>query len=138
MALNDPLDGPTPAALPIDLDALPVDSLIFDYDRESDTLLVHFYGRSRSAVSIEAGDHAYVRLDRAADRIVGLHLEHFRSAVVPNHHELLAHAAVYGIAPAPAESITTTTRAAATTRRRAALSALGGLFAPETVGSRAR
>lgn len=111
---------------PIDADGLDYDRVIFSYDRDSDALVVHLFGRGRAAVSIEAGENAYVRWDRALGEVVGLHLEHVRRAIVPKHPTLLDHRAAYGIdagdeggghdaaSPAPA--------------KRAALLALGPLF----------
>jgi hypothetical protein len=86
---------------PIDPDAPDDDRLAFAYDRDSDTLIVHLRGLGRAAVGIEAGDHAYVRRDRAAGEVVGLHLENFLRGIVPRYPELLDHAATYGIEPPP-------------------------------------
>lgn len=110
---------------PIDADGLDYDRVVFSYDRDSDTLMVHLYGRGRAAVSIEAGENAYVRWDRAADEVVGLHVENVRRAIVPKHPELLNHAAVYGVDDTPGGDGGSTTP---TGRKRAALSALNALF----------
>ena len=110
----------------IDPDAVAYDRLAFSYDRDSDSLLVHFHGRGRAAVSIEVGDNAYVRLDRAAGQIVGLHLENFLRALVPRHPELLDHSAVFGIDHADVSRETSGSISEA--NKRIALAALAPLF----------
>ena len=102
------------------------DRLACACDRDSDTLIVHLRGRGRAAVSAEAGDRAYVRWDRAADEIVGLHLENILRGIVPRHPELLDHGVVFGVASdteAGGEE-----RATAGARKRAARAALAPLF----------
>ena len=134
MALNAAHDAPLPVAHGIDLDAVADDQLVFDYDRDSDTLLVHLHGRGRPAVSIEAGENAYVRLDRSANEIVGLHFENVLRAIVPRHPQLLEHAAAFGMTPFPkggAPSVPTA-------RRRAALAALATLIVPRAVAGNLR
>lgn len=135
MAITAARELPAPRKHPIDLDAVADDLLVFDYDPDSDTLMVHLRGRGRPAVSIEAGANAYVRLDRAADEIVGLHLENVRRAIVPKHPELLDHAATYGIEHTPETEGSGTAPPA---RRRAALAALAPLFAAGTVAVQSR
>lgn len=132
MAIDETDASPWSARRPIDLDAVVDDRLVFDFDRDSDTLMVHLLGRGRPAVSIEAGDNAYVRLDRAADEIVGFQLEGFLHAVMPRHPGLRAHAAIYGI---ESDSDGNQPRTVSTAARRAALAALVPLFAPGVVGA---
>ena len=115
-----------PSLYAIDPNAVAYDRLAFSYDRDSDTLLVHFHGRGQAAVSIEVGDNAYVRLDRAAGQIVGLHLENFLRAIVPRHPELLDHSAVFGIDPADVSRETSGSSSEA--NKRSALAALAPLF----------
>lgn len=60
----------------------------FAYDRHSDTMMVHFFGTPRPAVSIsidDPDDALYVRLDRAADEVVGLQIEGFRTRFIFRH-----------------------------------------------------
>jgi hypothetical protein len=61
------------------------------YDRDSDTMMVHFFGAPRSAVSIsidDLDDALYVRLDRAADEVVGLQIEGFMAQFMISHPDL--------------------------------------------------
>jgi hypothetical protein len=60
----------------------------FSYDRDSDTMMVHFFRTPRPAVSIaieDSADALYVRLDRAADEVVGLQIEGFLSRFISRH-----------------------------------------------------
>jgi hypothetical protein len=60
----------------------------FSYDRDSDTMMVHFFGAPRPAVSIsidDPDDALYVRLDRAADEVVGLQIEGFITRFIFRH-----------------------------------------------------
>ncbi len=60
----------------------------FSYDRDSDTMMVHFFGTPRSAVSIsidDPDDALYVRLDRTADEVVGLQIEGFLTRFIFRH-----------------------------------------------------
>ena len=60
----------------------------FSYDRDSDTMMVHFFGTPRPAVSIsidDPNDALYVRLDRAADEVVGLRIEGFITRFISRH-----------------------------------------------------
>lgn len=113
---------------PIDADGLDYDPVLFSYDRDSDTLMVHLYGRGRAAVSIEAGENAYVRWDRAADEVVGLHLENVRRSILQTYPDLLDHAAVYGVDGDAAGGAGGNTAPAPTERKRTALAALNVLF----------
>jgi hypothetical protein len=62
--------------------------IAFSYDRDSDTMMVHFFGTPRPAVSIsidDPEDALYVRLDRAADEVVGLQIEGFITRFIFRH-----------------------------------------------------
>lgn len=57
----------------------------FSYDRDSDSLMVHFFGDPRPTVSIPIDDPVdalYIRLNLAADEVIGLQIEGF----VPHHY----------------------------------------------------
>ena len=107
------------------IDQIDDDRLKFGYDPDSDTLVVPLHGRGRAAVSIEAGDRADVRWDRAADEVVGLHLGNFLRGIVPRHPELLDHAPVLGVTPDTEAGGERTATAVATKR-----AGLGALAAP--------
>ena len=62
--------------------------IAFSYDRDSDTMMVHFFGTPRPAVSIsidDPDDALYVRLDRVADEVVGLQIEGFLTRFIFRH-----------------------------------------------------
>lgn len=62
--------------------------IAFSYDGDSDTMMVCFFSSPRPAVSIsidDPSDALYVRLDRAADEVVGLQIEGFITRFI-NHH----------------------------------------------------
>jgi hypothetical protein len=62
--------------------------IAFSYDRDSDTMMVHFFGAPRPAVSIPIDapdDTLYVRLDRVTDQVVGLQIEGFVSCFISGH-----------------------------------------------------
>ncbi|MEA2527795.1 MAG: hypothetical protein QOF73_5022, partial [Thermomicrobiales bacterium] len=65
------------------------DNVVFSYDRESDSLVIHLYGRGIPAVSILVTDELMLRWDRAAKRAVGLQINHFLSKVVLEHPEMI-------------------------------------------------
>lgn len=63
----------------------------FSYDHDSDTMMVHFFGTPRPAVSIsidDPHDALYVRMDRAADEVVGLQIEGFMTGSILRHADL--------------------------------------------------
>lgn len=66
---------------------------VFDYDRTSDTLLVHFFGRGEPAISVPIDgqeiESVFLLVHPMTDRVVGLHLEDFLSRCVPERPEYL-------------------------------------------------
>lgn len=68
-------------------------TLTIGYDRRSDTLTVHFYGRGIPAVSMPVGDGErdafYVRVDPTTNRPVGIQIEGFLSSFATEHPELV-------------------------------------------------
>ena len=70
------------------------DRVVVSYDRASDTLMVHFYGRGRPAVSVPspqpvARDFVFLRFDPETDELVGVQIEDFLDLYVPQHPESL-------------------------------------------------
>ena len=105
------------------------DRFAVTYDRLSDTLFVHFFGRvCPSAVFfLDDGDRDAIALlgDVETGRVVGIHVEGFLASVVERHPgwlDLLDAAEVRGITPA--EVAEERRRRMAGGRRRAALAAL--------------
>lgn len=103
MAVNMSVPGETTAwnwPQPSEIDIEPV---VFSYDRVSDTLFIHFYGRGRDAVSNLAGDYWYVLVDPATSAVVGLQIEDFLSRAVvdvPPLIRILDLSELRGITPA--------------------------------------
>ena len=64
-------------------------AVVVTYDRESDTLMLHFAGRGQPGVSIVADDDLYIRYDRERKRVLGLQIEGFLAGVAPRHPALL-------------------------------------------------
>lgn len=83
----------------------------FSYDRESDTMLIHFFGEPRPATSMpvdDADDVLYVLWDQAHDQVVGLQIEGFVSDFVFRHPEMvdaLGFARLRGLTHEDAEEI---------------------------------
>lgn len=75
----------------------------FNYDRESDTLMIHLYGEPQPAISVAgSGDYLYWRVDPESHEVVGLQYEYFLSHLVYERPEFLAFADLAGV---PAEEI---------------------------------
>jgi hypothetical protein len=70
-------------------DDVELSDLVATYDGDSDTLLVHFYGRGVPGVSVAAGNDAMIRLDSERKRAVGIHIEHFLRVFAEKHPEAL-------------------------------------------------
>ncbi|MCA9879078.1 MAG: hypothetical protein KC442_14905 [Thermomicrobiales bacterium] len=72
------------------------------YDRPSDTLLIHLFGRGRPAVSVLVDRYLYALADPESDQIVGIHIEGFLAQAVKEHPQEIAvldHAKLRGITP---------------------------------------
>lgn len=87
------MDEATPTieiAIPgLSVDDLDLRRVVVTYDRESDTLMLHFSGRGHPGVSVVIDDDLYVRLDRDRTRVLGLQIEGFLSRVAHERPELL-------------------------------------------------
>lgn len=78
----------------------------FNYDRESDTLMIHLYGEPQPAISVAGSDeYLYWRVAPDTQNVVGLQYEHFLSHLVFEHPEFLDFAALAGISADEIESI---------------------------------
>lgn len=86
MALNrgEPLSEMLPP-----LSDLDIRQVVIAYDRTSDTLMIHFYGRGRGATSVPVGrddrDFIFARLDRETNKVVGIQIEDFLDIFVRHH-----------------------------------------------------
>jgi hypothetical protein len=72
-----------------DIAALDPRVIRFRYDRLSDTLLVHFYGKARDSFSHELRDGFYLLLDPTSLEVVGFQLEDFLQNAVKQHPPLM-------------------------------------------------
>ena len=77
--------------------------VVISFDRRSDTLLIHLFGRGRESISVPVADYLYVMVDPDTEVIIGFHIEGFLSQAVkdiPEAIELLGFAEIRGITPA--------------------------------------
>jgi hypothetical protein len=74
--------------------------VVVSFDRLSDTLLIHLFGRGLSTVSVAVGDYLYLLVDPDTEKIVGFHVEGFLTQAVkevPTAIDLLDYAEVRGM-----------------------------------------
>lgn len=74
------------------LDRLDPARLVASYDRASDTLMIHFFGRGRPAVSVPspkplARDFVFLRFDPVTGELVGIQIEDFLRLYLRDHPE---------------------------------------------------
>lgn len=72
-------------------------AFVFHYDRNSDTLLLHLYGRPQAAMSHQMDDHIFIRVDLETHKVVGIQIEGFLKAAVYGQPALLQLAAWAGV-----------------------------------------
>jgi hypothetical protein len=85
---------------PDDIDPTKV---VVSFDRRSDTLLIHLFGRGRESISVPVATYLYVMVDPETEDIVGFHIEGFLGQAVkdvPESIDLLDYAELRGITPA--------------------------------------
>lgn len=73
----------------IDVQSLDLNRLVISYDRDSDTLMLHFFGRRVPGVSVPIDDHLLVRLSRDRSTVIGLQIEGFLAHVARERPRLL-------------------------------------------------
>ncbi|MGH2562783.1 MAG: DUF2283 domain-containing protein [Thermomicrobiales bacterium] len=125
---NERTPGTTVGQTMPPLTELDVDPALMEhrYDRDSDTLFIHFYGEPRPAVSIEMDDGLYLRWDREGGQLVGMQLEDFLSVLVPRHAVLLEVADMLEIDPKRIAKMKR--QLSPETRKRAAWEVLGSMI----------
>lgn len=69
----------------------------FDYDPESDTLMMNFVGRGNRAVSLLEAPGLYIRWDPEAKRAVGIQFENFVRVILPMEPRFRRHLDLFGI-----------------------------------------
>jgi hypothetical protein len=98
------------------------------YDRQSDTLLIHFHGRGRYSISVPIADYLYVMVNPYTEIVVGIHIEGFLAQAVrdvPEAIGLLDYAELRGITLAEVRALQSDVREgkAGTPRQRLAVHA---------------
>ena len=87
------------------LEELDPERVTFNYDRESDTLMIYLQGEPQAAISVAGSDeYLYWRVHPETHEVVGLQYEYFLSHLVYEQPEFLAFADLAGV---PAEEIET-------------------------------
>jgi hypothetical protein len=103
---DDPYESPVIREVhpkPFELDKLDPEKVVVDYDRPSDSLGIHLFGRYIDTMSVPATKNIYVMVALGSEESVGLHIEGFLSQMVeanPSSIELLSYAELRGITPA--------------------------------------
>lgn len=87
---------------PLSWDTVDPEKVVIRYDRPSDTLLVHLFGRGRSSISVPVDRYLYVMVDPDTEGIIGIHIEGFLSQAVKEHPrniDILDYAELRGMTP---------------------------------------
>jgi hypothetical protein len=118
---------------PIRLEEIDPEKVVVSFDRRSDTLLIHLFGRGRGSVSVPVGNCLYVMVDPDTEETIGFHVEGFLGQAikdVPEAIELLDYAELQGITPAEVRELQRETLKAGH-RHPAYASATNGRTVPE-------
>jgi hypothetical protein len=75
---------------PFHWDAIDPEKITISYDRPSDTLLVHLFGRGRPSISVPIDRYLYVMVDPDTEDVIGIHIEGFLAQAVPEHPQQIA------------------------------------------------
>jgi hypothetical protein len=89
--------------IPFKLDEIDPKRVVVEYDRRSDSLGIHLFGRYINSMSVPATKNIYVMVALDTEESVGLHIEGFLSQVVkakPASIELLSYAELREMTPA--------------------------------------
>ena len=77
--------------------------IVVSFDRRSDTLLIHLFGRGLETISVPVGNHLYALVTPDTETTVGFQIEGFLAQAVrddPESVTLLDYAELRGITPA--------------------------------------
>lgn len=118
---------------PIRLDEIDPENVVISFDRRSDTLLIHLFGRGRGSVSVPVSDYLYLMVDPDTEETLGIHVEGFLSQAVkdvPKAIELLDYSELRGITAADVSELHQTVHGG-TSRSMTHLRATNGNIVPE-------
>jgi hypothetical protein len=93
---------------PVDLADLDPARIQISFDRRSDTLLIHLFGRDRDTISVPVAKYLYVLVDPETEQVIGVHIEGFLAQAVkdvPAAIALLDFAELRGISPAEVRAL---------------------------------
>jgi hypothetical protein len=93
---------------PFRWDAIDPANVAVSYDRRSDTLLIHLFGRGHDTISVPVAGYLYALVTPDSEAVVGFHIEGFLSQAVkdiPEAIDLLGYAEVRGITPAEVDAL---------------------------------
>jgi hypothetical protein len=82
--------------------------IVVSFDRRSDTLLIHLFGRGIETISVPIGKYLYVMVTPDTETIVGFHVEGFLAQAtkdVPEAIDLLDYAELRGITAAEVRAL---------------------------------
>ncbi|HEX5504096.1 MAG TPA: hypothetical protein VFW96_15830 [Thermomicrobiales bacterium] len=105
---------------------LDVSAVMYDYDRPSDTITVHLFGRGHPAVILHSGGYVDLLLDPTTEDVVGFQIEGYLAHVVYQDPRFLSLADLAGIDAAEIDRIRQTI--APDRRRRAGVALLEDLL----------
>lgn len=71
------------------IDRLDPSAVVFSYDHDSDTLMVHLTDRGRPGVSVPVAQGWMLRLDRETDELIGIQIEGVLARAARTHPRLL-------------------------------------------------
>ena len=63
--------------------------VVFNYDRDSDTLLLYLFGKERPAVAAGGSDYVYALIDPDSEEFLGVQVEDFLSRAVKDRPNLI-------------------------------------------------
>jgi hypothetical protein len=111
----DPMEEFIPRQIepkPFRREAIDPAMIAVSYDRRSDTLLIHLFGRGLSTISVPVGKYLYLMVTPDSEMIVGFHVEGFLKQAVndlPDAINLLDYAELRGITAAEVRALQRTT-----------------------------
>jgi hypothetical protein len=80
-----------------DLNDLDPEQIVFSYDEEADSLLIHFFGRPMPAESVPIDQFVLLRVRPDTNELVGVEIEAFVHAALGNEPRYLAFAELAGV-----------------------------------------